>query len=132
MVKTQQQQQQQEKHQRNNVSTYFSVSCRHHIEQSNLHLVVVFIALQLGKVWVLRLLSLASTSRCTTTNKKSYHSYIGKASMGVWAFRKFRPFVLGREFTWMTHACKEVGHTDEQYYEQYNEQYYEQWNLHQL
>ena len=50
----------------------------------------------------LRLLPLAYISRRTTTAEQSYHSYIGEASTGVWAIRKFQRYLLGPEFTWMT------------------------------
>ena len=50
----------------------------------------------------LRLLPLAYISRRTTAAEQSYHSYIGEASTGVWAIRKFQRYLLGPEFTWMT------------------------------
>ena len=50
----------------------------------------------------LRLFPLAFISRRTTEIEESYHSYVGEACAGVWAIEKFRPWLFGREFTWLT------------------------------
>ena len=50
----------------------------------------------------LRLFPIAFISRRTTTIEESYHSYVGEACAGVWAIEKFRPWLFGREFTWLT------------------------------
>ena len=50
----------------------------------------------------LRLYPIAFISRRTTTIEESYHSYVGEACAGVWAIEKFRPWLFGREFTWLT------------------------------
>ena len=50
----------------------------------------------------IRLYPLAFISRRTSEPEKSYHSYVGEACTGVWAIEKFRPYLFGREFTWLT------------------------------
>jgi len=50
----------------------------------------------------LRLFPIAFISRRTTEPERSYHSYVGEACAGVWAIEKFRPYLFGREFTWLT------------------------------
>ena len=50
----------------------------------------------------LRLHPIAFISRRTSEPEKSYHSYVGEACAGIWAIEKFRPFLFGREFTWLT------------------------------
>ena len=50
----------------------------------------------------LRLHPIAFISRRTSDPEKSYHSYVGEACAGIWAIEKFRPFLFGREFTWLT------------------------------
>ncbi len=50
----------------------------------------------------LRLHPVAFISRRTSEPEKSYHSYVGEASTGIWAIEKFRPYLFGREFTWLT------------------------------
>ena len=50
----------------------------------------------------LRLHPVAFISRRTSEPEKSYHSYVGEAGTGIWAIEKFRPYLFGREFTWLT------------------------------
>jgi hypothetical protein len=50
----------------------------------------------------LRLRPIAFISRRTSEPEKSYHSYVGEACAGIWAIEKFRPYLFGREFTWLT------------------------------
>ena len=50
----------------------------------------------------MRLRVLACISRRCNTKEKSYHGYVGEAAAGIWAIEKFRHFLFGREFTWMT------------------------------
>lgn len=50
----------------------------------------------------LRLHPIAFISRRTAGTEQSYHSYIGEACTGIWAIEKFRPYLFGREFTWLT------------------------------
>ena len=50
----------------------------------------------------LRLKPIAFISRRTTPPERSYHSYVGEACAGIWAIEKFRPYLFGREFTWLT------------------------------
>ena len=50
----------------------------------------------------LRLHPIAFISRRTSDPEKSYHSYVGEACAGLWAIEKFRPYLFGREFTWLT------------------------------
>ena len=50
----------------------------------------------------LRLHPIEFISRRTSEPERSYHSYIGEACAGVWAIEKFRPYLFGREFTWLT------------------------------
>lgn len=50
----------------------------------------------------LRLHPIAFISRRTSEPEKSYHSYVGEACAGIWAIEKFRPYLFGREFTWLT------------------------------
>jgi hypothetical protein len=50
----------------------------------------------------LRLHPIAFISRRTSPPEKSYHSYVGEACAGIWAIEKFRPYLFGREFTWLT------------------------------
>ena len=50
----------------------------------------------------LRLHPIAFISRRTTEPERSYHSYVGEACAGIWAIEKFRPYLFGREFTWLT------------------------------
>ena len=49
-----------------------------------------------------RLHPVAFISRRTSDPEKSYHSYVGEACAGIWAIEKFRPYLFGREFTWLT------------------------------
>ena len=50
----------------------------------------------------LRLHPIAFISRRTAGPEQSYHSYVGEACAGIWAIEKFRPYLFGREFTWLT------------------------------
>jgi hypothetical protein len=50
----------------------------------------------------LRLHPIAFISRRTSTPERSYHSYVGEACAGIWAIEKFRPYLFGKEFTWLT------------------------------
>ncbi len=38
----------------------------------------------------------------STEAELSYHSYVGEAATGRWAIGKFRKYLTGREFTWLT------------------------------
>ena len=50
----------------------------------------------------LRLHPIAFISRRTSGPEQFYHSYVGEASTGIWAIEKFRPYLFGKEFTWLT------------------------------
>ena len=50
----------------------------------------------------LRLRPVAFLSRSTTDREHSYHSYIGEACAGRWTFGKWRKYLVGREFTWLS------------------------------
>jgi ribosomal protein L21E len=50
----------------------------------------------------LRLHPVMFISRRTSDPEKSYHSYVGEACAGIWAIEKFRPYLFGKEFTWLT------------------------------
>lgn len=50
----------------------------------------------------LRLHPIAFISRRTSPPERSYHSYVGEACAGIWAIEKFRPYLFGKEFTWLT------------------------------
>jgi hypothetical protein len=50
----------------------------------------------------LRLRPISFLSRKTTPAEQSYHSYVGEASAGRWAFSKWRKHLFGKEFTWLT------------------------------
>ena len=50
----------------------------------------------------LRLRPVAFISRACKGNERDYHSYRGEAATGLFAMRKFRPYLIGREFTWIT------------------------------
>jgi hypothetical protein len=50
----------------------------------------------------LRLRPIEFISRSTSGTEKSFHSYVGEASVGRWAFPKWRRFLLGRPFTWLS------------------------------
>ena len=45
---------------------------------------------------------IAFISRKSTDPEKSYHSYVGEAGAGRWAMIKFRKWLLGRPFIWLT------------------------------
>jgi RNase H-like domain found in reverse transcriptase/Integrase zinc binding domain/Reverse transcriptase (RNA-dependent DNA polymerase) len=57
----------------------------------------------------LRLRPISFLSRKTTTPEQSYHSYVGEASAGRWAFSKWRKHLFGKEFTWLT-DCNGLRH----------------------
>ena len=50
----------------------------------------------------LRLRPIAFLSRSTTAREQSYHSYIGEACAGRWTFGKWKKYLIGREFTWLS------------------------------
>ena len=50
----------------------------------------------------LRLRPIAFLSRRCKGKERDYHSYRGEAATGLWAMRKFRHYLSGREFTWIT------------------------------
>mmetsp|Transcript_13167 Transcript_13167/g.31418 ORF Transcript_13167/g.31418 Transcript_13167/m.31418 type:complete len:1848 (-) Transcript_13167:281-5824(-) len=50
----------------------------------------------------LRLRPIAFISRICKGKEKDYHSYVGEAATGLWAMRKFRQWLVGREFTWIS------------------------------
>ena len=50
----------------------------------------------------LRLRPIAFISRRCSDSERNYHSYVGEAATGIWAIEKFRHFLFGREFTWIT------------------------------
>ena len=52
----------------------------------------------------MRLRVLACISRRCNTKDKSYYGYVGEAAAGIWDIKKFRHFLYGIEFMWMT-AC---------------------------
>jgi hypothetical protein len=49
-----------------------------------------------------RLLPIKFLSRSTTLAEKSFHSYVGEASVGRWAMQKLRKYLIGSWFTWIT------------------------------
>lgn len=50
----------------------------------------------------LRLRPVDFASRTCKGPECNYHSYVGEAACGRWAFQKFRKWLVGREFTWIT------------------------------
>jgi len=50
----------------------------------------------------LRLRPVAFISRICKGKERDYHSYVGEAACGRWAMRKFRQWLTGKEFTWIT------------------------------
>ena len=50
----------------------------------------------------LRLRPIAFISRTCKGKEKHYHSYMGEAATGRWAMKKYRPWLIGREFSWIT------------------------------
>ena len=50
----------------------------------------------------LRLRPVAFLSRICKGKERDYHSFIGEAATGLWAMRKFKQWLVGREFTWIT------------------------------
>ena len=50
----------------------------------------------------LRLRPIEFISRRCTTREASWHSYRGETETGKWAFRKWKRYLLGPPFTWMT------------------------------
>ena len=49
----------------------------------------------------IRLRAVSCISRANTLVEQSYHSHTGEASVGLWAFNKWRKHLLGAEFTWI-------------------------------
>ena len=49
----------------------------------------------------IRLRPIACISRATSGTETSYHSHTGEASVGLWAFNKWRKYLIGAEFTWI-------------------------------
>ena len=49
----------------------------------------------------IRLRPIACISRSTAGSEQSYHSHTGEASVGLWAFHKWRKHLIGAEFTWI-------------------------------
>ena len=49
-----------------------------------------------------RLLPIAFISARNGKTEHDYHSYIGEAKTGLWAMSKFRRWLVGARFTWMT------------------------------
>mmetsp|Transcript_357 Transcript_357/g.524 ORF Transcript_357/g.524 Transcript_357/m.524 type:complete len:620 (-) Transcript_357:114-1973(-) len=50
----------------------------------------------------LRLRPIAFISRTCKGKERDYHSYVGEAATGRWAMKKFRQWLVGKEFTWIT------------------------------
>jgi hypothetical protein len=50
----------------------------------------------------LRLRPIAFIDRTCTLPEHSFHSYVGEVSAGRWAIGKFRKWLYGAEFTWLT------------------------------
>ena len=49
----------------------------------------------------IRLRAVSCISRATSGAEQSYHSHTGEASVGLWAFNKWRKHLIGAEFTWI-------------------------------
>jgi hypothetical protein len=49
-----------------------------------------------------RLWPIAFISRCCEEREKSYHLFTGKACARDWAMKKFRRFLFGKPFTWIS------------------------------
>jgi hypothetical protein len=50
----------------------------------------------------LRLMPICFISRATKPKEKSYHATLGEPAVGVWAIEKFKHWLFGKEFTWLT------------------------------
>ncbi|CAJ1965610.1 unnamed protein product [Cylindrotheca closterium] len=50
----------------------------------------------------LRLRPIAFISRICKGKERDYHSFVGEAATGRWAMKKFRQWLIGKEFTWIT------------------------------
>jgi hypothetical protein len=50
----------------------------------------------------LRLRPLAFLSRRADKSQHHWHSYVGEAATGVWAMEKWRNYLVGSQFTWLT------------------------------
>jgi hypothetical protein len=50
----------------------------------------------------LRLRPIEFLSRATSESEKSFHSYVGEASVARWSFPKWKRYLLGRVFTWLS------------------------------
>ena len=55
----------------------------------------------------LRLHPCGMISRACTKAEKAYHSYTGETGTGVWSIEKYRAYLYGRVFTWIT-DCSSV------------------------
>ena len=49
-----------------------------------------------------RLRTIAFISRICKGKERDYHSFVGEAATGRWAMKKFRQWLIGKEFTWIT------------------------------
>ena len=49
-----------------------------------------------------RLLPIAFISMRNSKQEESWHSYTGEAATGLWAMKKFKRYLFGRPFTWLT------------------------------
>ena len=50
----------------------------------------------------LRLRPIAFISRICKGKERDYHSFVGEVATGRWAMKKFRQWLIGKEFTWIT------------------------------
>src|SRR5210317_831761 len=50
----------------------------------------------------LRLRPIAFISRICKGKERDYHSYVGEAATGLWAMRKYKQWLIGMEFTWIS------------------------------
>jgi len=50
----------------------------------------------------LRLRPIAFVSQRNTEAEQSWHSYVGEAATGLWAMTKFKRYLMGKPFTWIT------------------------------
>ena len=50
----------------------------------------------------IRLRPIEFISRATSMAEKSFHSYVGEASVARWAFPRWKRYLLGRVFTWLS------------------------------
>ena len=59
-----------------------------------------------------RLHPISMISRVCTESERHYHSYTGETATGVWAIEKYRPYLAGVSFAWIT-GCSGVRHVFE-------------------